>query len=364
MSRGVSVIDLFCGVGGLTRGMQDAGLPVLAGVDLDPNCRYPYEANNDHAVFIERDIQHPMLPEILEAIYGRSDLRVLIGCAPCQPFSTHTQKNKASNTTGVKNLLYTFADMVRAVQADVISMENVARVMQQVQFKDFVQYLQNLGFHVWAKSVNCMGYGVPQIRRRLVLLASKLGPIELFPPTHQEHKTVRDTISHLEPIPAGGISGIDPLHRARGLSALNMKRMQHSEPGGTWLDWDEEMRVKCHQRSSGQSYTSVYTRMTWDAPAPTITTQFHSFGTGRFGHPEQHRALSLREGALLQTFPHDYKFVDPRLDGNAISMTKVGIQIGNAVPVRLAQAVGQSILGHLAEHGIAPTQPEVLSEQV
>ena len=351
MSQGVSVIDLFCGVGGLTRGVIDAGLQVRAGVDVDFSCRYAYETNNRPAVFIERDIQDRFLPDILEGIYGLTDLRVMIGCAPCQPFSSHTQKYKQYNRPGLRNLLYHFASLVERVQVDVIAMENVARVMTQPQYSDFISYIKMLGFNVWATSIECSQYGIPQRRFRLVLLASRLGPIHLCAPQGIMRRTVRDAIGHLEPILAGDKSSKDPLHISRGLSPLNLERIRASLPGGTWKDWDYNLRLNCHRRTSGQTYTSVYTRMKWDDPSPTITTQFHSFGTGRFGHPEQDRALSLREGALLQTFPEDYQFVSPNLFSEGVSMTKVGTQIGNAVPVQLAQVIGKSISHHLNKHG-------------
>ena len=248
--------------------------------------------------------------------------------------------------------MYRFAEIISLTRADIVDMENVARVMDHAQFKDFGQYLKSMGFNIWAQPINCKDYGIPQNRRRLVLLASRLGNIELLPSPHTKPVTVRETISQLESISAGGISTKDPLHRSRKLSKLNLERIQQSLPGGTWLDWDYDMRLRCHKRASGQSYTSVYTRMKWDEPAPTITTQFHTFGTGRFGHPVQDRALSLREGALLQTFPEDYKFYNPKLDEKDISLTKIGLHIGNAVPVKLGKVIGESIIEHVAEYGI------------
>jgi DNA (cytosine-5)-methyltransferase 1 len=347
----VSIVDLFCGVGGLTRGLIDAGLPVRAGVDFDPQCRYPYEANNDGAVFIERKIADPLLPELLEAIYGPEDVRILVGCAPCQPFSSHTQKYRYKGADERGGLLYNFSDMIRRINPTVVAMENVTRLLGEEIFADFLRALDRAGFTVWAKSVYCPNYGVPQIRRRLVLLASRLGPIELTPPTHQDYPTVLETIGHLEAIPAGGTSTIDPLHRSQGLSPLNFERIRQAKPGGSWHDWDERLRAKCHLKDSGSTYTAVYSRMRWEAPAPTITTQFYAFGTGRFGHPEQNRALSLREGALLQTFPQNYAFVAPWAI-NQISMGQVGAQIGNAVPINLAKAIGQSIHSHLTAHNV------------
>ena len=179
-----------------------------------------------------------------------------------------------------------------------------------------------------------------------MLLASRLGDIELIPPTHTDggFVTVRDAIQHLEGIEAGGTVSSDHLHKSSELSERNLERIRNSKPGGSWRDWDDTLRAACHAREAGRTYPSVYGRMQWEFPAPTITTQFHGFGNGRFGHPAQDRALSLREGALLQTFPEDYSFVP---DGDAVLIGPVARLIGNAVPVRLGEAIGRSILGHL-----------------
>ena len=139
----------------------------------------------------------------------------------------------------------------------------------------------------------------------------------------------------------------NPLHRSRELSDINKKRILQSKPGRTWKDWDEELRLPCHKKPSGESYTTVYGRMTWDDPAPTITTQFNNIGSGRFGHPVQHRALSLREGALLQTFPEDYKFIEP---DSPITVSRIASYIGNAVPVQLATVIGESIQKHVMKY--------------
>ena len=229
--------------------------------------------------------------------------------------------------------------------------------------------LHELGYHVCQTMVYCPDYGIPQTRRRLVLLASLLGNITLAPKTHARSprlsantltrnpsmqrqealkplQTVHTIIGNLPAIGDGEICREDSLHRTRTLSSLNKERIKQSKPGGTWLDWDASLRAPCHQKESGQSYKSVYARMTWDEPAPTITTQFYNFGTGRFGHPEQDRALSLREGALLQTFPNGYDFIDPNLP---VSFQRIGAHIGNALPVRLGAVIGHSIKGHLEE---------------
>jgi DNA (cytosine-5)-methyltransferase 1 len=164
-------------------------------------------------------------------------------------------------------------------------------------------------------------------------------------PTHVgQHRTVLEEIGCLPALEAGHADQTDPLHCASGLSDLNRRRIRASRPGGTWRDWPDELIAKCHKDERGRGYSAVYGRMESSKPSPTITTQFYGFGNGRFGHPEQDRALSLREGAMLQGFPRDYSFVP---EGEAISTSQVGRLIGNAVPVPLARAIARSVRAHL-----------------
>ena len=188
--------------------------------------------------------------------------------------------------------------------------------------------------------VYCPDYGIPQHRRRLVLFASKYGQIKLEAKTHtpEKYTTVREAIYGFEELKAGQTSKTDPLHKASSLSELNLRRIRASVPGGTWRDWPDELVAECHRKKSGDGYASVYGRMAWDEPSPTITTQCYGFGSGRFGHPEQDRAISLRETALLQTFPKDYKFVPPETPHH---IRAIGKFIGNAVPVELARVIAR-----------------------
>lgn len=347
-SISASAVDLFCGVGGLTHGLQNAGIKVNAGIDTDATCRYAYEENNG-AKFIKKDIRFVTKADLV-ALYPDSDKKILVGCAPCQPFSSHTRKNKNRKSDEKWGLLANMQQLVQEVKPEIVSVENVPPIRKQKVFINFVEKLQELDYHVYQEVVNCVDYGVPQSRRRLVLIASIFGEIRLLTKTHHDLPddsppiTVRKTISQLEDLTHGQVSEKDPLHRASKLGETNQKRIKQSTPGGTWLDWDSDLRAECHKKPSGKTYKSVYARMHWDKPSPTITTQFYNFGTGRFGHPEQHRALSLREGALLQTFPENYDFIDPEIPA---SFTRLGVHIGNAVPVQLATAIGLSIQEHL-----------------
>lgn len=340
-----SVIDLFCGVGGLTHGLQLSGLNVVAGFDIENSCRFAYESNNN-ARFVLRDITQ-VTGEELNNYFIPNTVKILVGCAPCQPFSNYSLRyNKNGRKDNKWQLLYYFSDLVEDVLPEIISMENVPQLSHEKVFEDFLRQLQALGYHYSWQIVNCANYGVPQRRKRLVLLASRLGNIELIPPRFDEdhYLTVRDAIGNLPILEDGATDPLDPLHRASKLSELNKKRIRQSVPGGSWNDWDENLKLPCHKKNTGKSYRSVYGRMEWDKPSPTITTQYYGYGNGRFGHPEQNRALSMREGALLQSFPANYQFLDPN---HQESNRSIGVHIGNAVPVELGRAIGISILEHL-----------------
>ena len=336
-----AVVDLFCGAGGLSYGMKQAGVDILAGIDIDPACRHPFETNVK-AKFYQEDVAELSIG-FVESLFADKTVRVLAGCAPCQPFSSYT--NRSAVRENEWQLLSKFGAVVTELRPEVVTMENVPRLEKHPVFKEFLAALDGADYEYSYASVRCASYGVPQTRRRLVLLASRLGDIKLVPPTHvqEEFETVRDAIQYLEEIKAGGDSTTDPLHKSSGLSEKNLMRIKSSKPGGTWRDWDTELQAVCHSRKSGQSYPSVYGRMQWDEPASTITTQFHGYGNGRFGHPSQDRAISLREGAILQTFPEDYSFVP---QGEVVYISSVAKLIGNAVPVRLGRAIGRSIVAH------------------
>ncbi|MXW76996.1 MAG: DNA cytosine methyltransferase [Acidimicrobiaceae bacterium] len=322
--------------------MQSAGIEVCAGIDLDPSCRYPFEANVG-AEFHECDL-FEMSPDFVDSLFVLDRPRVLSGCAPCQPFSTYT--NGRRNPNNQWKLLDKFAEIVEEVRPEIVTMENVSLLANHAVFTRFANALRSAGYRISSSVVRCSDYEVPQSRKRLVLLASLLDEIVLEPPGQHRSggPTVRETIGRMEPLPAGGVSTHDPLHRCSGLSETNMRRIRSSVPGGTWRDWDPTLRAACHRKVTGRTYSSVYGRMSWERLAPTITTQFHGYGNGRFGHPEQDRAISLREGALLQTFPEDYSFVAP---GEAVHVAHVARLIGNAVPVALGAAIGRSIIAHL-----------------
>ena len=349
MTPDIAAVDLFCGVGGLTHGLEQAGIPVTAGVEINPDCRFAYEANND-AEFIEANIAELESDE-LKKLYPDGATKILAGCAPCQPFS-NLNNGRDTSTRSDYGLLRTFGDLIEDIQPEIVTMENVAEVRNAPVYSDFVNTLFREDYQLWFDTVDCPDYGIPQRRSRIVLMASKIGDISLTDPTRDpaNYPTVRETLGDLPPLEAGEAADTDHLHKSRTLEEQNLERIRQSLPGGTWRDWDHEIRLDCHKKESGSSFDSVYGRMEWDAPAPTMTTQFYNYGSGRFGHPEQDRAISLREGAMLQTFPEEYDFVK---EGDEVEFKTIGKMVGNAVPVRLGEVIGQSIAQHLEEHSVA-----------
>ncbi len=345
----ITAVDLFCGAGGLTKGLEKSGIKVSVGVDIDPACSFPFEANND-AEFILKSVDEISGAE-LKSKWGKGSIKLLAGCAPCQPFSTY--RFGTDTTKDHKwRLLYEFSRLIKESKPELITMENVPNLIRHEVFLDFVNNLKKQGYCVSYSVVRCMEYGMPQSRNRLVLLASKFGEIELLKPTHgpgrnKPYVTVMDAVGKLPILKAGGVDVKDILHQSAALTPINLKRIKASKPGGTWRDWPEKLVAECHKKDSGKTFPSVYARMAWDKPAPTMTTQLYGYGNGRFGHPEQDRAISLREGAMFQSFPKGYKFVKP---GEKVKRTVIGRLIGNAVPPKLGEVIGKSLLQHVNKY--------------
>lgn len=349
----IAAVDLFCGVGGLTHGLMRTGVDVRLGIDLDPACRFPMEENNA-TKFIEADVAKVMPSDILAAIDG-ADATLMAGCAPCQPFSSYSQSARKQGPHEDWELLKSFSKLVLGVRPTLVTMENVPPLQKQPIFNEFVADLHNAGYNIDFTVIDGRNIGLPQRRQRLVLVASLLGPITI-PEAAKPQVTVRDAISSLPAIAAGAADPADPLHASASLSELNLERIRHSKPGGTWRDWPERLKAACHARQTGATYPSVYGRMEWDQPAPTMTTQCYGFGNGRFGHPEQDRAISLREAAMLQSFPKDYAF----LPSNArINFNILGRMIGNAVPVKLGEFIGEVLVEHVNAHGKTGEQRQI-----
>ncbi|MEY9387542.1 DNA (cytosine-5)-methyltransferase 1 [Bradyrhizobium japonicum] len=344
----ITAVDLFCGAGGLTHGLIKGGIEVVAGIDLDKSCRYPYEKNNA-AQFLERDITALAASEIKDLFAGAATT-LLAGCAPCQPFSTYSRSGRKRGDDSQWALVASFGRLVQEVQPDLVTMENVPSLEAHPVFAEFLENLD--GYQVSYATVECSKLSIPQTRKRFVLVASRLDGPELSVPVTDGRKavTVRKIIAGLPALAAGEADSRDPLHIACRLSDINLRRIRASKPGGTWRDWKPSLRSACHRKSSGDTYPSVYGRMEWDEPAPTMTTQCFGYGNGRFGHPEQDRAITLREAAMLQTFPRGYVFAAP---GERVRFSHMGRLIGNAVPVRLGELIANMFVQHVIGVGRA-----------
>ncbi len=332
------VVDLFCGVGALSHGLKRAGLRVVAGYDVDARCKHAFESNNG-GEFFARDVAKLTAKEI-QCHFSGEIPSILAGCAPCQPFSMYKQRYKEDPQW---NLVTKFAKLAVQVRPDFVTMENVPALLKYKDgrvFNEFCDHLIKAGYQLNWTVAKCEEYGVPQRRRRLVVIAAKPGNLQPLSPTHSVAVSVREVIGKLPKLGAGEADPKDPLHAASSLTDINLRRIKASRPGGTWRDWPESLRSPCHRRPTGKTYPGVYARMSWDEPSPTMTTQCFGYGNGRFGHPEQDRAISLREAAILQSFPADYEFLPAN---EKIYFTEIGRWIGNAVPVKLAEAIGHMI---------------------
>ncbi|MEJ7822868.1 MAG: DNA (cytosine-5-)-methyltransferase [Chitinophagaceae bacterium] len=346
-----SIIDLFCGIGGLTHGFVKEHFQVDAGIDFDKSCKYAFEKNNN-STFLHKDIANLSCSELL-SLYDTTKRRILIGCAPCQPFSVYNSKK---NKTDIKKsdeekwkLLYSFSKLIEETEPEIISMENVPflkKFNDGKVYNDFVRNLEKRNYKVTSYIVNAQDYGVPQRRKRLILFASKHGEIKLIDKIIKDKKfiTVKDAIGHLPPVEDGIPHPDDELHRARKLTDLNKKRIQATKEGGFWRDWDKSLWLACHKKKNGREFRSVYGRMKWDEVAPTMTTFCIGLGNGRFGHPTQDRAITLREASILQSFPETYELIDPT---SPFASQTIARQIGNAVPVSLGIAIARSIKNHI-----------------
>lgn len=339
--RTIGVVDLFCGAGGLAYGLSQAGLSIRAGIDNDPQAGFAFTANCPGSSFHALDLKKVRASDI-EALYSPGDLRLLAGGPPCQPFSKLTNGAKRHRAW---NLLSTFGGLVEAIRPELVVLENVPELVTRGRdvFERFLRSLDANGYKYDWKVVHCPEYGIPQYRRRLVLLASSLGLVAIpeGATAAREWKTVRKTFKGLRPLKAGEQDSNDPIHASSRLSDLNLRRIRATpHNGGSRDSWPDDLVLDCHRRESGSKYVSVYGRMSWDEPAPTMTTLCTGIGNGRFGHPTQDRAISLREAALLQSFPPSYKFwpTDQEINRKAI-----GRLIGNAVPPALAEVLGEQI---------------------
>jgi DNA (cytosine-5)-methyltransferase 1 len=334
-------IDFFCGGGGLTRGLINAGITVFGGYDSCQDYKETYE-NNNSCKFVSMDIRNVTKKQIYQDfpdIKGNEDNLLLSGCAPCQPFSS--QRRSKTEHADI-NLLIEFGRIINNNKPAHILVENVPGLLKKGKtvFNDFISILDNNGYFYAYRIINAKDYGVPQNRKRLVVIASRffqpIIPKGKYGTDRFSYVTVRDAIAHYPSIKAGESDNAIPNHVASSLSEMNLKRIEATpHSGGDRRSWPQELVLECH-KNGHTGHTDVYGRMDWDKTAPTLTSKCYSLSNGRFGHPEQNRAISLREAAALQSFNDSYVF-----NGNIAS---IGKQIGNAVPVKMAEELAKYIL--------------------
>jgi DNA (cytosine-5)-methyltransferase 1 len=342
----IKVFDFFSGCGGTSCGFEQAGLDIVLGLDIDKDAALTYKSNFPNAAFIEADIC-TLGTEVLEPwLVNRADPVLFCGCAPCQPFSKQNRKRGESDRR--RNLLSEFGRFVEEWLPEYVFIENVPG-MQRVKGQKgplpaFKALLNKLGYTFDIKVLPALWFGVPQTRERLVLLASRGSKITLPSGTHGPGKlpftTVKDWIGELAKLVAGGVDPLDASHRAAELSELNLARIAATPEGGGRENWPDHLLLDCHRNHKG--HTDVYGRLSWNKPAAGLTTRCISYSNGRFGHPDQNRALSVREAACLQTFPTSFVF-----SGNLNSRAR---QVGNAVPPAMARIIGFTIRDHFAQH--------------
>lgn len=349
LHKPVKVVDFFSGCGGASAGLRAAGLEIAVGLDNDPDAAKTFRANFSEAGFVCANIEDTP-EEILEEVVSRWPEHPLMfsACAPCQPFSRQ-RRGQAMPGDERPELLNHLLRFVRRYRPELIFAENVPGLRDSSAgrriFERFICMLRDFGYHTCHEVIRSQDYGVPQRRQRLIVLASALGRVSLPNKTHgpgtaqSRYATVGDWIADLPAISAGETHPLVPNHRAAHLSPLNLQRIRATPPGGGWRNLP--LHLMPHSRTSGfVGFTDVYGRLRWDAPAPALTTRCISYSNGRYGHPYQDRAISIREAACLQTFPRDFLF-----SGNLNSQAR---QVGNAVPVLLAHHFGVAVGQHLS----------------
>jgi DNA (cytosine-5)-methyltransferase 1 len=332
-------IDLFCGCGGLTEGLKQAGFSVIGALDLDPLAIESFKLNHKRTRVWEADICRVTGAQVMRDLkLTRYELDLLAGCPPCQGFSALRTLNGARTVRDRgKDLVFQFLRFVRVLRPKAVMMENVPGLAEDRRMRALSRALHSMGYESVHQVLDAADYGVPQRRRRLILLAGKAGAIA-FAKAALQRVTVQSTIRAL---PRPGKSG-DPLHDLRETRKVEIADLIAQIPrnGGSRSDLGDEWQLPCHQSCDG--FKDIYGRMAWNDVAPTITSGCVNPSKGRFLHPSQNRCITLREAALLQSFRSDYRLSLRRGKFEAARL------IGNALPPEFIKRHAASIRAHLA----------------
>ena len=339
-------VDVFAGCGGLTAGLKQAGFDVLAGIEIDATAQRVYQLNHPDALLLGDVTKLENADLLNELCLEPGELDLLAGCPPCQGFSTvRTLNGKLGITDPQNDLIFEFSRLVNALRPKAIMLENVPGLATDQRFADFIAKLESLKYQIKYSVLNAAEYGVPQRRRRLIMLAGQYGPIH-FARRARIQLTVRDAISGLKP---AGQSG-DEAHDIPENRDLKTRRLISKIPknGGSRSALSRWYRLECHKHCKG--FKDIYGRMAWDAVAPTLTTGCYNPSKGRFLHPEENRAITIREAALLQTFPRRYQFPAE------IGKERLSRLIGNALPPEFVKRHAKAVHRYLRTHSRAKTK--------
>lgn len=334
-----TAVDLFSGCGSVTAGLKRRHFKVIAAVEIDPIACATYKSNHPTTHLIQNDIREVSPSDISKLLSEGENLDLLVVCAPCQPFSNQNRhKNKGDKR---QELIIESVRFAASLKPEIIMYENVPGLAGE-NFRNILneltERLTSIGYKCGnPTSIDAADYGVPQRRERCLMFASRGKEPPLPPPPvtpAPSRITVSDAIGRLKRLNSGERDGSDPLHFARNHQDIALERLNHiPKNGGTRFSLPEHLELDCHKGKKG--YPDVYGRMKWENVAPTLTTGCTDLTKGRFVHPEDDRAITLREAARLQTFPDNYRFAgNPR---------KIAVQIGNAVPMKLVEAIAPTI---------------------
>lgn len=329
----INAIDLFSGCGGLSTGLEYAGVKVTYAVEFDSKIASNYVINHPNTTMINCDIKEISDEEFFKM--GKN-IDLVAGCPPCQGFTRLNQKNAKNGYIDERNeLILEYLRAVEIIKPEFVMMENVPQIVNYDKFKLTVKSLKKIGYDIDFKIINVKDFGVPQSRKRLVMIGSKHYKVKFPEKSHEPYRTVRDTIYNLE----SPYDCDDDIHKIFPNHTKKIKKIISLIPhnGGSRKDLPKKYWLECHKKKN-VGYTDVYGRMYWDKPSSTITGGCLAPSKGRFLHPEQDRNISLREAALLQTFPKDYKF------DLSCSKTLLAQMVGNAIPPKFAEFQGKYII--------------------